>query len=66
MNRDYPLSESPNPGIKKDTINPVSQKFKRAIGDTAVQMDKAKKLGLTESSSDLKSKLAEKIKAKKK
>jgi hypothetical protein len=65
MNRDYPLAESPDPGIRKDTTKPVLQKFKRAIGDTAVQMEKAKKLGLTESSSDLKSRLAEKIKAKK-
>jgi hypothetical protein len=49
-----------------DTTKPrldTLMKFKRVIGDTSEQMNKAKALGL--SNQNVKSKLAEKIKAKK-
>lgn len=51
------MSDTTKP--KMDTL----MKFKRMIGDTAAQMKKAEKLGL--SNQDLKSRLAEKLKAKK-
>lgn len=49
-----------------DTTKPklnTLMKLKRVMGDTSVQMNKAKELGL--SNQDLKSRLADKIKAKK-